>query len=310
MHRSKLAASTFVLATLTTAAAFTLPTHPAHGLLPRCNPECPDPRDPPDPSPEPTTPPAQARPPAPNYGAPSRYDYSTFAVHTDAAIKARLMAPGAATDAWPLPTFPYTPEIANTPVSVRKVEDNLWAFTSFDSGGRAADCLGQCSDVPAFPFNPNYGLYQATLKLHPRLDIELWQVLANGNIPGPPFVPSRVAEVTATLDVRAFAECNHWETGNANLNARAGIDNVTMHRDTSIDEDLLNFVVPSYTTQQNIKIRNGIKAAIGVGQFSAIAFVNGTRCYTLGATGNAVDGAIAWNQEPCQPFACNDYHWN
>jgi hypothetical protein len=96
----------------------------------------------------------------------------------DAEIVARLgNPPPDGSGAWPLPTIPYTPEISGAPVSVTQVEANLWAFASHDAGGVASSCVRICSDTPELVLNPNYGLYQATLRVRPTLGTEFWSVL-------------------------------------------------------------------------------------------------------------------------------------
>ena len=288
-----------VVAALSSVATLSVPLETATAMPPRCNEDsstCPEPRDPPGGPTGPTDPEPQAKPPAP-FGSPSRFNYSNLATLSDAAIKSKLNAP-ATGQPWPLATIPYTPEIAGAPVSITQVEDNLWAFASFDYGGRAADCQGSCSDTPSVVLNPNYGLYQATLRMRPRLDVEFWWVVA-GQYPGS-LVPSRLTEVTATLHLRAFAECDAWETGTATLNAKVGIDNVTIRHDTTIDEDLKTFLLdPHFTARKNAEIRNRLMTSIGVGQFADNPLAHGHRCYTLGASGDTSDGAITWNEERC-----------
>jgi len=291
------------LTALTSVAALSLPVGTSMARPPRCNEEtssCPEPPDPPGGPPEPTTPEPQPQPPAP-FGTPSLFSYADFGLFADSGIRAKLNAPPSPTDTpFPLPN-PYTPEVTDSPVNVTRVDDNLWAFVSFDGGGRAADCVGSCSDTPAVLLNPNYGLYQATLQMRPRLDVEFWRVIWSQV--GPQFpaiqIADRVTEVTATLHMRAFAECNGWELGTATLNAKMGLGNVTIQRDTGVLEDFVNFFLPGFTSTKNRQIRDRLMTKLGVGQFVDLPFAAGDRCYTLGATGDALSGAITWNEEAC-----------
>jgi hypothetical protein len=301
MKPSRLRATAATVAALASLAVAAVGHQTAGAMPPRCGTDpttCPDPQEPPG-GPEETAPPETQPPPPAPFGTPSQFTYSNFTVFADAAIGARLGAP-ASGQPWPLATIPYVREVANAPVTVTQVDDNLWAFSSIDAGGRASACQGTCSDTPQVVINPNYGLHQATLHMRPRLDVELWGVVVT--FPpnaAPVVVPDRVTEVTATLHMRAFAECDGWENGTATLNAKMGVGNVTIRRDTSFEEDLKNFFLPNFTAGKSAQIRNRLMSAIGVGQFSDIPGAAGTRCYTLGVRGDAHEGAITWNELPC-----------
>jgi hypothetical protein len=226
--------------------------------------------------------------------------YGTLGLIADGLIATQLGAHPFAASGWPHP-MPFTPDISNAPVAAVHLVDNMWAFASYDAGGMASYCLGVCSDAPEVLLNPNYGLYQATLRIRPRIDVEIWRVrdlVTTNDHGGSTFqqVPDRLVQFTATLHIRAFAECNRWETGIAALNAKFGIDEVTIQRDTGILEDLANFFLPGLSDQINRALRDQISNAIGVKQFGN-APGNGTRCYTLGVRGAAVDGGIIWNEE-------------
>jgi hypothetical protein len=198
---------------------------------------------------------------------------------------------------WPLSAIPYAPEISGAPVRVESVDTNLWAFTSYDAGGMALNCIGNCSTVPAIVFNPNYGTYQATLQMTPRLDIEFWEVAATSGPTGVVVYPHRVAEVTATIHARGFAECVGWEKGSGHLHAVAGVDDVTIARDTGVLEDIADFFMPGYSDAINRKIRDKIMATVGVGHFDPLP-MNGGPCATLGVTGDTFSGAFTWNETP------------
>jgi hypothetical protein len=290
------------LAVLTSITAFSLPLRPA-GAMPRgCTDDpasCPDPREPPGGETGPADPAPQPQPPAPYRNA-TALTYSTLGLITDGLIATQLAAHPFAASGWPLP-MPFTPDISDAPVAAVHLVDNVWAFASYDAGGIASFCLGVCSDAPEVVLNPNYGLYQATLRIRPRLDVEIWRVrdFVTTNDHGASVftqVPDRLVQFTATLHTRAFAECNRWETGIAALDAKFGIDEVTIQRDTGILEDLANFFLPGFSDQVNRVLRDQISNAIGVKKFANMPG-NGTRCYTLGVRGGAADGGIVWNEE-------------
>jgi hypothetical protein len=253
---------------------------------------------PPGPNPYP---PAQPKPPLP-YGTPLRFGYTGLpglAFGIDAAITTRLSAPLPPDNVpWPLPAIPYVPEIASAPVRVESVDTNLWAFTSYDAGGMAMLCVGTCSSPPAILFNPNYGTYQATLRINPRLDIEFWEVATSRTAAGTLVkYPHLVAEVTATIETRAFAECVGWEKGSGHLHATAGADDVTLARDTGILEDIADFFMPGYSDAINRKIRDKIMSTVGVGHYESLP-MDGGPCATLGVSGDAFSGVFTWNEAP------------
>jgi hypothetical protein len=287
-------------ACVSTAAAIT-PLGSASALPPRCTDDpttCPDPPGRPGTT-EPPTPDPQLQPAQP-FGAASQFRYSDFAVTAFSGLDAKLRAPSDPADAWPLATIPYKPEIPNAPVKIVR-KDNLWAFVSYDAGGRPGDCIGTCSSPPEMPLNPNYGLYRATLQLRPRLDIEFYKVETGTDGQGhpTPLQAHFVTEATATLHMRAFAECNGWETGTATLNAKIGVADVTVERQPGIMEKIWNFVIPGIVPSQNNAIRTALINKIGVGSYESNPLANGRRCYTLGVVGNASTGAIAFNELPC-----------
>jgi hypothetical protein len=286
------------LAVAASLAVVALAPSAANALPPRCSDDCPERPDPPGGPTGPTYPDPQPPPPPP-FAHSSQFGYGDFALYADAGVRAQLMVPPTAGETpWPLPQAPFTPEVPDAPVRVTQVEDNLWAFTSFDGGGRAADCLGTCSDSPQLLLNSNYGMYQATLQMRPRLDVEFWKVVPR-TYPQTGLQPSRVTEVTATLEMRAFAECADWQTPTGSLNAKMGVGNVTIKRDTGVLENIVNFFIPGFTSSQNANIRAKLMESIGVGSFANIPFAHGSPCHTLGVTGSASDGAIVWNQERC-----------
>ena len=302
---------TTILAVIGAVAALNI-TVPSASALPRqCVDDpasCPDPRDPPGGPTGPADPEPQPLPPAPYRNA-SAFTNSNFAQGAEAQITALLGVPPAATDpAWPLSDIPFHPEVPGDPVRIAYVGGNVWVFASYDHGGRptSSPCVGHppCWNAPEFVLNSNYGLYWATLRLRPRLDIEFWRVgYVQHPFPQPPTLePERVWEVTATLDMVAFAECARWETNTATLHAQAFIAEVTIERDPGIVERLENFVVPVVSETVNRNIRARLEDAIGVRKLSAITG-NGTRCYSLGVRGDAIDGAILWNEEPRGVFA-------
>src|SRR5262249_17330355 len=140
--------------------------------------------------------------------------------------------------------------------------------------------------------------YQATLRMQPRLDVEFWEIVPGVSPLGAPtFYPHRVAEVTATIHMRAYAECVGWETGNGRLHALAGPDDVTIARDTGVLEDIANFFVAGYSDAINRRIRDRLLAATGVGHFAPVPG-DGTPCATLGVSGDANTGAFTWNPTP------------
>jgi hypothetical protein len=270
---------------------------------PRCTDDpasCPDPPGGPGGTTEPPAPDPQPQPPHP-FGHPSQFTYGDFAVTAFSGLDARLKSPPAPADTWPLSTIPYKPEISNAPVKIVHAKDNIWAFVSYDAGGRPGDCVGSCSSIPEMPLNPNYGLYQATLQLRPRLDIEFYKVETGTDGQGHP-TPLQayfVTEATATLHMRAFAECNGWETGTATLNAKIGVGDATIQRGPGIIEKIWNFVIPGIVPSQNSAIRAALIDKIGVGRYEMNPLANGKPCHTLAVTGNANDGAIVWNEQRC-----------
>ena len=288
-------------ACLSTAVIVT-PFTSASALPPRCT-DDPASCEPPGRPPGTTVPPApdpQPQPPQP-FGHPSEFTYSNFSVLTQSGIDAKLNAPPDPADTWPLSTIPFTPEIPNAPVKIVHAKDNIWAFVSYDAGGRPGDCLGVCSSVPEMPLNPNYGLYQATLQLRPRLDIEFYKVETGTDGQGhpTPLAAHFVTEATATLQVRAFAECNGWETGTATLNAKIGVADATIQRDAGIMEKIWNFIIPGIAPSQNAEIRAKLIEQIGVGKYDSNPLADGRSCHTLGVVGGASSGAIVWNELPC-----------
>jgi hypothetical protein len=289
---------------IVSVATLITPLRSASALPPRCTNDqtsCPEPPDPPGDQTGPQAPDPQPRPPAP-FGQPSEFDYGDFANVAFAGIDAKLKAPqDPGEPIWPLSAIPYQPEIIDAPVKIAHARDNIWAFVSYDAGGRPGDCVGTCSSPPDMPLNPNYGLYQATLQLRPRLDIELWKVQTGTDGQGHP-TPLQayfVTEATATLHMRAFAECNGWETGTATLNAKIGVGDVTLQRDVGIIEKIYNVVFPGLTASQNRAIRDKLIDKIGVGKFDPNPLAHGHPCHTLDISGGPSDGAILWNEAPC-----------
>ena len=260
--------------------------------LPPCEEENPGCSGQPEPSPDDDgdgggtpNPTAQPRPPAP-VGTPKEFGVFEFAAGLDSQLIAGLQAPAPpGNEPWPLDTVPFSPEVAGDPVKVVHVPNTLiWVFVSFDKGGRAVQCFSTCGDTPAMVFNHNYGTYQATMRMRPRLDVELWTP-----------VLGRRAEVTATLHVRAFAECNGWETGNGKLKLMVGADNLTIERDTGVLEDIADATFyPGVTAEVNNAIRAGLMTALGVGRYAA-GPGHGDPCHSLGVGGDAFNGAIRWN---------------
>jgi hypothetical protein len=278
---------------LLVAAALAVSTRPSDA-----RPHCPDEAEHcagepgPDDTVGPPPPTPQPQPPAP-YGTPRRFAYDALdglALGVDAAIATRLAAdPPASNVAWPLSQIPYSPAVSSDPVSVRSVAPGVWAFASFASNGRAFHCVGQCSSVPEVVFNPNYGTYQATLRIEPKLDVALFMV-AQG-------APIQLARFTVHLQTRAFAECVGWENGNGVLNARSGVGDIKFNRGTGVIEDIADFFVPGFSASVNARIRSGLLTQVGVGQFSTLP-MHGGPCATLGVAGDASTGAIQWNPEP------------
>jgi hypothetical protein len=290
-----------VAACVSTAVVVT-PITSASARLPRCtdDPASCDPPGGPGGTTEPPAPDPQPQPPQP-FGPASAFTYLNFGATALAGIDARLNAAPEPADVWPLATIPYTPEIANAAVKIVHVKENLWAFVSYDAGARPGDCVGSCSSVPEMPLNPNYGLYQATLRLRPRLDIEIYKVETGTDGQGhpTPLAAHFVTEATATVHMRAFAECNGWETGTATLNAQIGVVDVTFRRDPDIAEKFWNFVFPGTTASQNAEIHHKLVDTIGIDKYEVNPLANGKPCYTLGVVGDASSGAIVWNELPC-----------
>ena len=251
---------------------------------PECDPEVQQCSGPPEPGPDddPVDDPGpwvQRKPPTP-WEPPQEMTTVDFSAVATEAIRQGLRRPPSGKP-WPLPTIPFTSEMAPEPVLVRQVDDNVWAFASFDAGGRPDACSPECAWAPHMRVDSQSGYHQATMTLRPRLDVEFWVPgNANGTIPKPAY---RKAEVTATLYVRAYAECRDWEnTAGGTLRLMMGTDFVTIDRDTNWLEDLADATFwQGLTTEINGMIGTNLGHAIGAGRFapipSAIVKGHGTR---------------------------------
>jgi hypothetical protein len=136
------------------------------------------------------------------------------------------------------------------------------------------------------------------LCLRPRLDVEFWEMAATVTPTGGLVLyPHRVAEVTATIHARGFAECVGWERGSGHLHAVAGVDDVTIARDTGVLENIADFFVPGYAAAINRKIRDSLLALTGVGHFEPLPG-DGGPCATLGVSGDAFSDAFTCNETP------------